>query len=304
MAFRLAKGDILCNLDADNYAGEEFGKYVIDLFRDKGNICLTGLNNRSGVGDAMGKVCVWKQDFEDVTGYDESFVGYGYEDFDLVNRLALHGVQPFVINQPRFLKAITHTNSERLVNQDFYIRLHSVYIRYINAATSTILFLFKNGLYQRTTIIHNFQKYDSIDFAFQRPGRDDDKFDIDTDDSEIGEWHCGSHGTLQLTANGISKVVQLSKFDQLCKGLQTAALPGSAPYSKGKQAYHPISEETLINDAAYFVAQISNRTRMAQNLANANIRPNAVFGKGRVTRNFDERNIIEVSERSLEPLVL
>src|SRR4051794_18097701 len=46
MAFRLADGDILCNVDADNYAGPSFGKFVQDTFTTQSNVCLTGLNNK------------------------------------------------------------------------------------------------------------------------------------------------------------------------------------------------------------------------------------------------------------------
>ena len=32
MAFRLSTGDIVCNLDADNFLGEGFASYILDIF--------------------------------------------------------------------------------------------------------------------------------------------------------------------------------------------------------------------------------------------------------------------------------
>ena len=60
------------------------------------NICLTGLEN-AWKHDASGKMCVNRNDFMEVTGYDENFDGYGFEDFDIVNRLR-KGCETFTIN--------------------------------------------------------------------------------------------------------------------------------------------------------------------------------------------------------------
>ena len=63
MIFCLADGEILCNLDADNYAGPGFGEYILSLFSSQSNICLTGLRNKYNIFDATGKLCVRKNDF-------------------------------------------------------------------------------------------------------------------------------------------------------------------------------------------------------------------------------------------------
>jgi predicted glycosyltransferase involved in capsule biosynthesis len=38
-------------------------------------------------------LAIWRNDFSEVNGFDESFVGWGHEDADLVLRLARHGVR-------------------------------------------------------------------------------------------------------------------------------------------------------------------------------------------------------------------
>ena len=54
-----------------------------------------------------------------VNGYDEHFEGYGYEDFDLVNRLQLSGCDTFSINRDEYLLAIPHSNFDRHKNDPF-----------------------------------------------------------------------------------------------------------------------------------------------------------------------------------------
>ena len=48
---------------------------------------------KSWVGVRGGNMSVWRQDFEKVDGFDESFVGWGHEDADFVLRLSHAGVR-------------------------------------------------------------------------------------------------------------------------------------------------------------------------------------------------------------------
>lgn len=298
IAFRLAQGGIICNLDADNFAGENFGNYVIELFGTKPNICLTGLNNRAGVADAMGKMCVKKQDFEKVGGFDESFKGYGYEDYDLVNRLALSGVQPYVINRPQFLQAITHSETERFINDALFIGMHSAYIKYHNTATSSILFLLKDGSYQKTTVINAFQKYDCADLAFNRPGHGDIQFESDIKDCECGTWKLFG-GNYMFSSVRTSFVIPVDSSPgcqphRIIRNDKAPRGPGIGKVDKRACGYHEVIDKTLIYNAAYFVAQIANRGRMIENLASSNVRPNPVYGMGTVVKNFDKNQVIDI----------
>ena len=38
-------------------------------------------------------ICIWKDDLVAINGWDESFIGWGYEDSDLVVRLIKHGIK-------------------------------------------------------------------------------------------------------------------------------------------------------------------------------------------------------------------
>lgn len=109
IAFRLARGQILCNVDADNFTGAGFAAYVWRKLA-RGNVVLCGPNDRRGLG---GRICVNRHHWLAVGGYDEGFVGWGPEDRDLINRLAMIGVQKRLIWPEKFCKTIDHSDELR-----------------------------------------------------------------------------------------------------------------------------------------------------------------------------------------------
>lgn len=78
-----ATGDILCGLDADCYLSEDLIYETYNVFLTHGihNIILHGDYNYN-----YGYVCLSKNNFKLVDGYDENLVYYGCEDCDLVIR--------------------------------------------------------------------------------------------------------------------------------------------------------------------------------------------------------------------------
>ena len=110
MVFRLATGDILCSIDADNYIGKGFAHYI-NLAMRNGNVFLRGPSDGRGLG---GRICIKKQHFLKVGGYDERFVGWGEEDKDIANRLQLLGVKRKIIYAEKFLKSIQHPRNIRV----------------------------------------------------------------------------------------------------------------------------------------------------------------------------------------------
>lgn len=155
MAFRLASGDLLCNVDADNFTGKGFAQYLNNMFTAENNIFVSvdssGLVGRTG--DIYGRFCCRKEDFVAVGGLDEDFIRYGWEDIDLYNRLKLHGLTEKFIDGPLFLRAITHYDIERYENDDFYKYFESYFIRHISPIESEVICLYRNGTYERGTMI-------------------------------------------------------------------------------------------------------------------------------------------------------
>ncbi|WP_315823425.1 glycosyltransferase [Paraflavitalea speifideaquila] len=65
MAFKLATGDILCGLDADNYTGPGFAHYINKLFVKDNNIFLAPpwIGPGKKWWDVQGRLCLWKKTF-------------------------------------------------------------------------------------------------------------------------------------------------------------------------------------------------------------------------------------------------
>jgi glycosyltransferase involved in cell wall biosynthesis len=118
LAFRLATGDIVCTVDADNFTGPGFAHYVNERFSRYEDIYLRpdfeGAHLR--LRDVFGRVCLRKADFLSIESYDEGIVEYGYEDVDLCSRLEKRGLKPKFIEDDRFLRYIEHSNRERVAN--------------------------------------------------------------------------------------------------------------------------------------------------------------------------------------------
>jgi glycosyltransferase involved in cell wall biosynthesis len=83
VAFKLASGEIVCNVDADNWTGPGFAAMLNRLAneRPKQAVFVKGWQL------LRGRVGVYRQEWMDLLGgYDESLTGYGHDDQDLVDR--------------------------------------------------------------------------------------------------------------------------------------------------------------------------------------------------------------------------
>ncbi|MHA4844588.1 glycosyltransferase family 2 protein [Flavitalea antarctica] len=275
MAFRLSQGKIMVNLDADNFAGNSFANYTLNQFKENPAFCLTGLRNRHTT-DAYGKVCLHKTQFYRTTGYDESFDGYGFEDFDFVNRLTLAGCQTYTITNPSYLRTIGHDISARLKNDQLFLGIHQIYIKYIDESATQLLFLLKNRGFYLGTVVNNF----TVNSSFPQPGASlmivpHHQFDVS------GGW---KHGTWEL-------------FDQMLHLLypdSTVQIENiNAPVASRKkwEFFRRIDSEQMKLDAFFFFRQSQNRDKMDSNLKYRRVAVNASFGRGEVYRNFSGKKI-------------
>jgi len=118
MAARLCRGEIICNVDADNFTGPGFARYLDEQMKDKD--LVVGCDFEDGVftpnvGDHgwTGRMAVRREAFLDAGGYDEDMVAWGYEDLDLYRRLWHRKHRCGSIDR-RFLSCIRHENAERI----------------------------------------------------------------------------------------------------------------------------------------------------------------------------------------------
>lgn len=128
MAAMLATGQVICNVDADNYAGPAYTQWVAGYFERATTPILTIIRKEFvPYGDQGGKLSFHKTLFDAVGGYDESLDGYGLDDIDLVNRLEKAGGERFFIENPAFLEHISHTDEERIMNYALINKLENIY---------------------------------------------------------------------------------------------------------------------------------------------------------------------------------
>ena len=112
VAHRLARGEIVCNLDSDNFAGPGFASYVSRRFAGRERIVLRSQISKGGV---HGRIALLKRDFEALGGYDERMnAGWGFDDQDLIDRALRAGFgEVFISAAKGYLKAIQHDMEDR-----------------------------------------------------------------------------------------------------------------------------------------------------------------------------------------------
>lgn len=110
LAHILATGDIVCNLDADNWTGKGYAKLLDQTFSEKPGKIVTHVH-QGGFG---GRVALLKKDFMSLRGYDEELsFGWGWEDNDIKTRAESAGLELQKIWMPDD-RAIGHDDSERI----------------------------------------------------------------------------------------------------------------------------------------------------------------------------------------------
>ena len=60
MVFRLAEGEVVCNLDADNYLGRGFAEFMLKEFNNKERLFYT---SNLCYRDVFGRVCLERKEF-------------------------------------------------------------------------------------------------------------------------------------------------------------------------------------------------------------------------------------------------
>ena len=162
VALKNATGDILCNLDADNFAGPGFARYLSDRFAAEDNIFLVPNRFEATSKDGyFGKLCVRKEDFMQVRGYDETLSGWGYEDVDIFYRLKQLGLSERHISDTAYLDFIDHDHHERVKNQKNFHQLFTMYTLMDDQSAETI-FLYKDKTLERGTI--RYKDEDTVQF--------------------------------------------------------------------------------------------------------------------------------------------
>lgn len=121
IAHQLATGDIVCNLDADNYTGKDFAFFINSSMQSTTEIIgayqKSQINDPSFYKSSGGRIFLTKKNFLKLGGYDENFIGWGYEDDDFKIRANALGLKKAFIH-PFFLSYLPHNNQLREKNME------------------------------------------------------------------------------------------------------------------------------------------------------------------------------------------
>lgn len=262
-----ASGAIVCNVDADNYIGQGFAEYINQQFTKDANIYLAVQRN-SGRKDCYGRICTWKKDFLAITGYDESMTDYGFEDFDLLNRLNMLGRKPQYINYQKYLKVLKHEDTKRLENEFLIKNIEMISIRYINHYSSELLYFFKKGtFYLGIVTINRLVNSSSIDNIFQKNRIHKFSNSLQNNVWKKGTWHKKKTGFKLDIIDGIKiDLIQVANGKMCDKKVNEIE-------------YHQCGNAELFEELVMFLSQINNRIKMARNNDKKIIRVNEVFGE-------------------------
>lgn len=154
MASKYSGGDIICNIDADNFVGENFAFYLNNEFNSCNNIYLSG-GLPYGSADTTGKIILKKSDFFNARGYDERICGYGFEDDDLKSRLNKIPLKRIALKRPEFLRFIPNDMYEKLENMCNSKGLRSILLDKSDKKTMYLLLLREDYTFEKCTLIPN-----------------------------------------------------------------------------------------------------------------------------------------------------
>ncbi|MDO6434626.1 glycosyltransferase [Flavitalea sp. BT771] len=280
MTLKLATGDIVCMIDADNYAGPGYADWIDAKFAANGeNSVITTLRkSQIPYRDQGGKVGFARNLVHSVSGFDESLTGYGIDDVDLINRLEKAGGKRVFIEDEKYLRYIGHSNMERLINYHLFDNLDIIYVYFVSSERFKVLYLLKDHTFIEAKFNFNEAlKHDWLNtywgFSMQEGSKREGAFTRE-------------NGVLQLkTPDHPMEIVNESAIGMLGTA-DAGRIEGWRQISPENELYHTliIGYGECINRVRYFQNDRDDVTINARG-----------WGRGTVYLNFDMSTPIQVS---------
>ncbi len=293
MIFKLATGDLICNLDADNFCGVGFARYISDKFAKSKNANKIFLvRNRDIINEedrnAFGRIVFRKEHFYELRGFDEQMVGYGFEDTDFINRLKIIGCGAEFIEDAEFLEGISHSQNLRISEERYSKTIFKIYVAQLQPYLSEVLFLFNDGRFDHSTLINN-EVIEGLAYQAQNLGkhikRRSNNYPIELLDDKIysGAWKVVEDALIFNFGNERDDMILRYMVDT-----------DQYKVENSQVAYTEVTNDFLKEDLIYLFPQIQNRNYMNLNLKkDAKINEHG-FGKGSVVCNFHHKRLTVV----------
>ena len=287
MAFKVATGDVLCNVDADNFLGKNFVDYLYDKFQSSNKSFFTPAFSQR---DIIGKLCINRKEFLNNRGYNETMIGYGFEDLEFYARLRNSGMKHEFIDKYAFLHAIKHSHEERYKNEPLGKEIESIYVGHINPWTSSVYFFNKKGVLIHGTVINNellrlkykdkFVQVENHDIFLEFL----DKENLITlqDDWKVGSWNYTEKGLSMIESGSIEIKMQYSNSNR--NEMHDLYI---------NKRIKKVNSKKLIMALVLLKTELTNRTLLNSALLNKDLEQvNQIdFGCGLVKLNFGENTI-------------
>ena len=117
LAHRIASGDVLVNLDADNFTGRDNAFYLNHLYVNSPSKILVHFSSYNWkFYDTIGRIAIKKEDFLALNGYREDFGPMKMQDIDLLKRCKLANIKTVRVELINFLRTIKHDDKDRKIN--------------------------------------------------------------------------------------------------------------------------------------------------------------------------------------------
>lgn len=131
LSHRVATGDVLCNVDADNFVVPGFAGWLQEQFADNPRSFVSSIpldawqqvrrklgrdasQSLQASADIVGRMAIGREDFLAMGGYRERYSGWGGEDLDYALRARDRGMQVVTLPQRFHGSAIAHDDQLRV----------------------------------------------------------------------------------------------------------------------------------------------------------------------------------------------
>jgi len=284
LAFRLADGDIVCNINADNYIGPGFASYINEAFHANDNVFLAPDHQANINGGASGIVCVKKSDFYKVGGFDERMKVYGWEDVDFTNRLQHAGLEKKLISDGSLIGAFSHSEDEKYDKEKLQREIHSIYADCRDPAIRSavkLFVLYADKTFKTGTIVNNLlRSAEDEDFERVHKAKTFFRFTYELEDRywRMGQW-IAEGDKIRLSGPSVDPGSVFYRHDKVGDVLKEK-------YGDEMVLYN-ITDRQTIDRIAFNIIEYDNRMIMLDNFHHkATSLSQENFGQAMVFKNF------------------
>lgn len=285
MAFKLSTGDILCSINADHFIGESFSAYLREHFGNNKAVFVTPQPAKNYRGpwrpptDVFGKIAVRRVDFHRTTGFDERFIGYGFEDIDFVNRLRMLSVKRCLLDREEFCRFVPHSDHERYTLKTPIFK--ELYVTYLAPEITRVLVLFQDSFEEFVIERKLFTDADKFTSAYKKRVTEV-AFEV-IGEKRIGKWYPkGADKFNMIYDDGEERVCEPQRQNLVTES------PHEGNLSENCQK---VESDVLIAKLESNLTMLKNWEITKENLKAKQSRVNSIYGSGTIYKNFKREPI-------------